>query len=146
MKTKFLLFLGSVFITKKASNDFNFQNKQYFPKKFNYTDKLKTLINFRSNITLFCDPEFSRPYFGCSIRATENGIGMQVLLVKSDSPAELFGIRVKDVIIEIEGKPINTIHDYNGAVGSVTGKKKVKIIRKVDNQEKVLEFVVEFTK
>jgi len=67
-------------------------------------------------------------------------------MVKSDSPAEIAGIRLKDVILEIEGKPINTIHDYNGAVGSEKGKKKVKIQRKVENQEKILEMYVEFIK
>ena len=139
MKTKLLLFTTSCYLANKMRNHLNIKPKIYIPLK-------PFLFNpFLSN-TIKCSSEYSRPYLGCSIRQLESGIGMEVVMVKSDSPAELSGIRVKDVILEIDGKNINTIHDYNGAVGSEKGKKKVKIMRKIQNQEKIIELNVEFIK
>ena len=135
MKTKLFLFATSFFLTRKLVN---YKPKITFDTTLSYK---RCTLN-----TLNCSSELSRPYFGCSIRTNESGVGMIVVMVKSDSPAELCGIRIKDVILEIDGKPINTIHDYNGAVGSEKGKKKVKIMRKVENQEKCLEIYVDFIK
>lgn len=126
----------------KARKQIEIPSNIFQMSKFASLEMLKQL-----HITpIRCNSEMSRPYLGCSIRSTELGVGMVVVMVKSDSPAELAGIRVKDVILEIDGKAINTIHDYNGAVGSDKGKKKVKIQRKVENQEKIIELYVEFIK
>ena len=144
MQSKLLLFLSSLYLLNKARKQTKFQFKLPSQNDLQYKLSLFKANLFASN-TLLCN-ELSRPYFGCSIRATEQGVGMLVVLVKSDSPAETAGIRVKDVIIEIEGKSINSIHDYNGAVGSEKGKKKVKFIRKVENIEKIFEVSVEFIK
>lgn len=134
--------MSSVYFINKAKKQIEFKSNAF---KLSNLASLGFITPF--NISpIKCVSELSRPYFGCSIRSTELGIGMVVVMVKSDSPAELAGIRVKDVILEIEGKPINTIHDYNGAVGSEKGKKRVRIQRKVDNQEKIIEIYVEFIK
>jgi S1-C subfamily serine protease len=142
MKTKLFLFMSSLYFINKAKNQTDFKSKSF---KLSNIASLGLMIPFKIS-PIKCHSEISRPYLGCSIRSTELGVGMVVIMVKSDSPAEIAGIRLKDVILEIEGKPINTIHDYNGAVGSEKGKKKVKIQRKVDNHEKILEMYVEFIK
>jgi len=134
--------MSSLYFINKAKHQIEFKSKAF---KLTNIASLGLINPFQIS-PLKCNSELSRPYLGCSIRSTEIGVGMVVVLVKSDSPAELAGIRVKDIILEIEGKPINTIHDYNGAVGSEKGKKKVKIQRKVENQEKILEMYVEFIK
>jgi S1-C subfamily serine protease len=134
--------MSSLYFINKAKNQTDFKSKSF---KLSNIASLGLMIPFKIS-PIKCHSEISRPYLGCSIRSTELGVGMVVIMVKSDSPAEIAGIRLKDVILEIEGKPINTIHDYNGAVGSEKGKKKVKIQRKVDNHEKILEMYVEFIK
>ena len=41
---------------------------------------------------------------------------MEVVLVNTESPAWHSGIKVGDIIIEIEGKTINNIQDYKQAI------------------------------
>ena len=142
MKTKLFLFMSSYYLMNKAKNQIDFKPTNF---KFLKNLSLSSFNPFQIN-SIRCNSELSRPYLGCSIRSTEQGVGMLVVLVKSDSPAEAAGIKVKDVILEIEGKPINTIHDYNGAVGSNKGIKKVKLLRKIESQEKILELSVDFIK
>ena len=140
MKAKVFLLMSTMFFLNKSKKEkifgFNFSR--------NYSSIFANLC-FKNN-TLKCSSDLARPYFGASIRSTENGVGMLVVMIKSDSPAEIAKLKIKDVILEIEGKPINNIHDYNGAVGSEEGIKRVKIMRKVENQEKILEIKVHFIK
>ncbi len=42
--------------------------------------------------------------------------GMMVLLVNTESPAWLAEMKVGDILLEIEGRPINNIKDYYNAV------------------------------
>ena len=95
---------------------------------------------------LFCEiPQFNKPYLGCSIRSNEEGTqGMKVLMIKSDSPAEKAGLKVKDIIVEINGKKIRNINEYNAAVGLEAGKKRIKIVRKEADKEEEIEFYVDF--
>lgn len=147
MKSKLFLFTSSLFLLYKLKFRNGFQKNLFtLPENREIHETMKKNFSFFNHSTMMCQSELGRPYFGCSIRATESGVGMQILLIKSDSPAEIAGLKVKDIILEIEGKPINSIHDYNGAVGSEKGRKKVKILRTQDNKEKVLEIIVEFTK
>ena len=69
----------------------------------------------------FCEPE--RPYLGCSLRSMNDSPGMMVLLVNTESPAWLAEMKVGDILLEIEGRPINNIRDYNNAVGGRQGQK-----------------------
>ena len=58
----------------------------------------------------FCDGEYSasnqvsaeRPYLGCSLRSMIDKAGMMVLLVNTDSPAWHAGLKVGDIILEID--------------------------------------------
>ena len=48
--------------------------------------------------------------------------GMMVLLVNTESPAWQGEMKVGDVILEIDGKPINMINDLYGAIAGAHGK------------------------
>ena len=59
---------------------------------------------------------------------------MMVLLVNTDSPAWLAEMKVGDILLEIDGKPINKIADYKAAVQNAKGKKlSFVVIRKGQN-------------
>lgn len=85
-----------------------------------------------------------KPYLGCSIR--QNELGMQVILIKSNSPAEKSGLQMKDIITEIDGVKVANIHDYNIAVGFKKGIKKLFVLRNVDgkSENEKLEILVDF--
>jgi len=140
MKSK-LFWMTSMFFLYKFRNKFN------LPLKLDFGNLQKGNIAYCETAAI---PEnksdFKLPYLGCSIRNTDYGVGMSVIMVKSDSPAEKAGIKIKDVILEIDGKPINTIHDYNGAVGYEPGKKKIIVLRKQGDDEKRIEVIAEFVK
>ena len=78
---------------------------------------------------LNCEDEIikeNKPYLGCSIRLKPNE-GMQIVLIKSDSPAERAGLKVKDIILEIEAKPLKSINEFFAAVGREKGRKRIKV-------------------
>ncbi|MDR0338302.1 MAG: PDZ domain-containing protein [Planctomycetaceae bacterium] len=63
------------------------------------------------------------------VRAAQHqGGGMRMLEIISDSPAERSGLEVGDVILEINGKTINTEQDYSDAVDASGKKMQVKLI------------------
>ena len=67
--------------------------------------------------------------------------GMLVLLVNTESPAWHAGLKVRDIIIEIDGVKVNNINDYFGAIAASSNKKKlVKIIR----DGEIRDFEVQF--
>ena len=51
----------------------------------------------------------ARPYLGCSLRSNNDSPGMMVLLVNTESPAWLAGMKVGDILLEIDDAPINKI-------------------------------------
>ncbi len=53
-----------------------------------------------------------RPYLGCSLRSMIDKEGMMILLVNTESPAWHAGLKVRDIIIEIDGVKVNCINDY----------------------------------
>ena len=82
-------------------------------------------------------------FLGCSIRANdEEPLGMKVVMIKSDSPADKAKLKVKDIILEIDGKPVKSINDYNAAVGMNDGKKTLRVYRK--EEDICLEVEVDF--
>jgi C-terminal processing protease CtpA/Prc len=84
----------------------------------------------------------SKPYLGCSLRCRDDGL--QIVMVKSDSPAEKAGIHVKDVILEIDGVKVTSMNEYNAAIGSEANKKKLKILRVINDKEIILYVDVDF--
>ena len=54
------------------------------------------------------DPQ-DRPYLGCSLRSMMDQLGMMVLLVSTESPAWHADMKVGDILLEIDGRPINKI-------------------------------------
>ena len=72
-----------------------------------------------------------RPYLGCSLRSMMDQVGMMILLVSTESPAWNAEVKVGDVLLEIDGKPINLIQDYYSSVAGAHGKTiELKINRK----------------
>jgi C-terminal processing protease CtpA/Prc len=91
-----------------------------------------------NNINLL---EKKKLYLGCSIRYSEELKGMRIINVKSDSPAEKSGLKVNDVILEIDGKEILGINDYKIAINSNKDNLKNFKIMTIDNKtgERIIE-------
>ena len=67
--------------------------------------------------------------------------GMMILLVNSESPAWHGGLKVGDVLLELDGHKINNINDYYLAiVASKDRTKTVKVLR--NGEERVFEVTV----
>ena len=58
----------------------------------------------------FC--EEGLPYLGCSIRSLNDQPGMELVLVNSDNPAWHASLKLGDILLEIDNKPVNNIQDY----------------------------------
>jgi S1-C subfamily serine protease len=87
----------------------------------------------------------NKPYLGAQIRKIEGGHqGMMIVMIKSDSPAEKAKLRVKDIILEINGMKIHDHHDYFAAIGSIADKKRMKILRREKEKEEIIEINVEY--
>lgn len=71
----------------------------------------------------FADAQEERPYLGCSLRSMLDSPGMMVILVNTESPAWHGEMKVADVLLEIDGRPINQIKDYYEAVRNAHGKR-----------------------
>ena len=66
-------------------------------------------------------PNVERPYLGVSLRSMIDKPGMMVLLVNTDSPAWHAGLKVGDIILEIDNQKVNNITDYYAAIGTEGG-------------------------
>jgi predicted metalloprotease with PDZ domain len=159
-----LFILGGVLAKRVTSNYFKFINTDYFNENMNKSlaeaakmDKkaklsffsryllssikkhillgsgtLFFLLNiFKEKNIITC--ETKKPYLGCSIRAKDDG--MQIILIKSESPAERAGLLVKDIILEIDGKKVTSINEFNSAIGLNLDTKAFKIKRKVNDRD-----------
>ncbi|TNV75265.1 hypothetical protein FGO68_gene7558 [Halteria grandinella] len=82
-----------------------------------------------------------RPYLGCSLRSMLDKAGMMVLLVNTESPAWHAGLKVGDIIIEIDGVKINNIKDYYVAMASNKKQTRIfKVIRSGDERAYEVNF------
>lgn len=63
-----------------------------------------------------------RVYIGLSVRSMMDQPGMMVLLVNTESPAWQGDMKVGDILLEIDGRPINVIGDLHEAVDNAHGK------------------------
>lgn len=120
---------------KHSNSMFNFglNSKEYSEERISLLPLLSIPLSFfileMFKPKLHCEEEIAKeekPYLGCSIRLKPNE-GMQIVLVKSDSPAERAGLKVKDVILEVESKPTKSINEFFAAVGREKGRKKIKV-------------------
>ena len=64
------------------------------------------------------------PYLGISIRSLNDKPGMEIMLVNTDSPAWHSGLKLGDILIEIEGKQINNIGQYKSNIYDLVVTKK----------------------
>ncbi|MEK7732652.1 MAG: PDZ domain-containing protein, partial [Planctomycetota bacterium] len=67
--------------------------------------------------------------------------GVKISLVKPESPAEKAGFKGGDVIVEIAGKKISNIYDYNFQMDAVGGDKPVAVVAIRDGQRVALSIV-----
>ena len=90
----------------------------------------------------FAMAEGDRPYLGCSSRSMIDKDGMMILLVNSESPASKNGLRIGDVIIEIDGQEVNNINDYYAALAKSASKMKTfKVVRQ--GEERIFKVPLE---
>eukprot|EP00347_Sterkiella_histriomuscorum_P009413 403341310 len=76
------------------------------------------------------DESMNRPYLGCSLRSMIDKEGMVVLLVNTESPGWHAGLKVGDIILEIDGDSVNNINEYYAALAKNSDKKKTfKLLR-----------------
>ncbi len=86
-------------------------------------------------------PNVERPYLGVSLRSMIDKPGMMVLLVNTDSPAWHGGLKVGDIILEIDNQKINNITDYYAAIGNGSKKRhNFRIMRNGDERELLVDF------
>ena len=66
--------------------------------------------------------------------------GMMVLLVNTDSPAWHAGLKVGDIILEIDNQPVNNISDYYSSIADPNKKRRLfRVMRNGD--ERLFEVV-----
>ncbi len=63
--------------------------------------------------------------------------GMMILLVNTDSPAWHAGLKVGDILLEIDNQPVNNISEYYSAVADANIKKR-KVFRIMRNGDERL--------
>ena len=81
-----------------------------YPSYFN-----QALTLMQPSQLAFCE-EARRVYIGLSVRSMMDQPGMMVLLVNTESPAWQGDMKVGDILLEIDGQPINIIGDLHKAV------------------------------
>ena len=128
----------------------NHQNMGYLSKsnqlsqfKQNYYLKMmqKSLLNMgRVNTWWDADGHAKLPYVGMSIRSLIDKPGMTVLLVNSESPAAKGGLKVGDIILQVNGTDVNRIDDYNKAMSGITQGHTIEIIIERYHERKSLSF------
>ena len=94
-------------------------------KSFEHIQRLsfRNPVSIFKSQTAFAEAADDRPYLGCSLRSMMDSPGMMVILVNTESPAWHGEMKVGDVLLEIEGKPINQIKDYYESVAGAHGKR-----------------------
>lgn len=71
-----------------------------------------------------------RPYFGMSMKTAPSGLGVSVIQVSTDGPAEKGGVRLGDTVVEINDHRITNSNDFFKCIGYNLGQDfKVKLER-----------------
>lgn len=68
------------------------------------------------------------PFVGLSIRSQVDSEGMLILLVNSESPCFNAGLKPGDVLVSIEGQPVNNIKDYRRIMNEAAIQRGLAII------------------
>jgi hypothetical protein len=146
---------------EKSKTDKDFERQAFMDNLFNpiaLQTLIKNFLYFSFNglffiLSLFskkknkmiCEASESKLYLGCSLRERiKEPFGLYVISVKSESPAEKAGLKTKDLIVEIDGKRVTSINEYNAAIGTQANKKKFKVLRKDEDKYTPYELEVEF--
>jgi serine protease Do len=106
------------------------KKKSITTKTFNYDNfgrQFDMLPDFKMGFEghpLFYD---AKPRLGIKAQETEDGKGVKVLTVESESPAEKAGIKQDDVITEFDGKKTNSADELAAAARESRDKSSVKV-------------------
>ncbi len=103
--------------------------------------KLLTYYNIAACDSDPVPPPADRVYLGCSLRSMIDKAGMMILLVNTDSPAWHAGLKVGDILLEIDNQPVNNISEYYSAIADASQKKR-KVFRIMRNGDERLFEVV----
>jgi serine protease Do len=83
-----------------------------------------------------------RPKLGVQVEEQASGKGLKVLEVKPDAPAARAGLKVGDIVEQLDGKAVNNLEDLRAALEKEIKSHKLNIIR----AGKPLELMVNFLK
>ena len=77
------------------------------------------------------------PYVGISIRSLNVEEGMEIVLVNSDAPAWHAGLKVSDVLLQINGEKVNNIEQYKKFLTAAVQKGEMTVNFKVARRGKI---------
>jgi len=75
------------------------------------------------------------------ITSTDDSRGMRVEFVSPGKPAELGGMKKGDIILAIDGKPVNNVYDYMFRLQKI--KRGQLIIVTIKREEKQLDLLIQ---
>mmetsp|Transcript_19038 Transcript_19038/g.21361 ORF Transcript_19038/g.21361 Transcript_19038/m.21361 type:complete len:147 (+) Transcript_19038:24-464(+) len=105
-------------------------------------NKFLSYTNYNTNA--YCDEEEQPklPYLGLSIRSLIDKPGMTIILVNSESPAAIGGLKVGDVLIKINDQEVNRIEEYYTSMGKVKKGEMIEIIVERYHEHKTIKLRV----
>ena len=141
--------------TKSLTRSFNF-NGDNFNFNMDGLDKLKELKGMEGfkgmdklrgmeelrNLPRMNGDNFSfnrKPRLGLEIQDVEEGKGVKVLDVDSDTPAAKAGLQKDDIITDIDGKAIDSVDDLRNSVKNLKEGDSVKVTYKRAGQSKTTD-------
>ena len=75
-----------------------------------------------------------KPRMGAEIQDTENGVGVKIINVDDGSPAEKAGLKQNDIIIEMNGTPVNDIEEVRSVLAKSGNEGNYKLKLQRDNK------------
>lgn len=91
-----------------------------------------------------CPEKPRRPVVGIRLESLDQGKGVLIVDVMSKSPAELAGIKPKDILVAIDGNPISRLSDLHNAIAGSKGASD--FVFKIDRQGRIMELPVHIEK
>lgn len=73
--------------------------------------------------------------------ASENSEGVKISTVKLEGPADKAGMKDGDIIVEIAGKKITNIYDYNYMMDAAGVGKPVEVVVLRDGKREILTII-----
>lgn len=133
----------NLFLINSTEKEITFTGAPLFKKNGNIiglispiSDKIPYLSVYNSpELGFFCEQyrknnEIKRPYLGMSIKYSENSKGMVVVKLNSEGPAKNTGLKMGDIIREVNGRQISSNSDFLKELGFKGNKRLyLKVLR-----------------